>query len=292
MTNETIELIRPEQLHTINSAIYGTLKVGFTSGERLNVLQSFDHAHEKGGKLQTLGHALVTRVAFYADVKKHPQKYDTPQKQKAGLDKTDEYQRTSTVNLKFKNDGSFDVDAPYLCASVDLEGNTDYRKLVQAGYDANRAGNELIIPIKDASISKLIARARESGRVAPTLLENQLKLATAQTEGKSVYGQDRRVIALFGSAELAELNASYLSERGYKTGYVWDLTTKDLEKMLRDKEDHTFVRSVGLGGGGYYDVDYIDANDEFVGWARPVVHVGAQKSFIRNEGSVKSASNP
>src|SRR3989344_7285241 len=270
-------LIRPQSTYDLKEvSVYGALKVTSASPKRLTVPEAFDFAQEQSkllgvpAHLQTLGQALVTRVEFYNDNKTS----------KKGLDNSDHYQRTSTVSLRLKNDGSFKVDAPYVVAFADLPLDEKSRSLVQKGYDANSNGKELILPVKDAFICDLIAQAKDTGRVAPAHSEKSLVLATAQKGGKSAYGQNQNVIAVFGNAELAELNASYLSERGYKEGFIWDYTTKELENELEGKEDSAIVRAVGLGGVNCSIIYGVNANVNFVsyGRARSIVHVGAQKS--------------
>ena len=94
---------------------------------------------------------------------------------------------------------------------------------------------------------------------------------------KSAYGQDRTPIAMFGNAKLAELNASYLNERNYNFGKVWNFTQQKLKGLLKGKEDHAVVRPVGLGGDYYiiiYDVGAYGFDG--ISWAWPIVHVGAQ----------------
>ena len=272
----TTKLIRQCRIEDV--PVYGILDVSSDSKDNLTVPQAFDFAQKAGGRLQTIGEALVVRVAFHNDVKEHPEIYDTAEKQAAALDGSNNYQRTRTVSLKVKNDGSFNVDAPYVTLFAELD-NDKARALVQEGYDANSKGdNFLVKPVKDGFICDLIAQAKDTGRVAAALTESPLKLATAQKDGKSAYGQNQNIIAVFGSAELGEMNAGYLSERGYKEGSVWDHTTKELESEFKGEEDSAIVCSVGLGGGDYV-ISYANAVDVFnnYGRARGVVHVGAQK---------------
>ena len=271
-----MELICPKPTYVIKDApLYETFEVTAASQNILNVLQAFDFAAEQArtlGKpalLQGIGEALVARVIFYECNKKSGSR----------LDKTDNYQKTSTVSLRLKNDGlfKFKVDSPYVVGFVELDNKERSRALVQEGYDANCKGKELIKPIKDAFICNLIARARDNNRFAPAIEENPLKLSTAQVKGKSEYGQHPNVVAVFGSVKLGELNASYLNERGYDAGFVCDFTAKDLEVMLKGKEDSAHMRSVGLGYGcsinGIYAYDYFNKD----GSTRAVVHVDAQK---------------
>lgn len=256
-----LQLVRPKTTCTIHGTPTGTIEVSSASDNHLNVPDAFDFAEKQSGRLQTIGEALVTRVAFY----------DADKKDKSGLDNSNDYQRTSTVGLSMKNDGSFKVDAPYVVAFAELDMNEASRKLVQDGYKANNADKELIIPVNDASICDLIAQAKDTGRIAPALANTPLKLTTTQTNGKSAYGQHPNMIAAFGNVELAELNARYLSERGYKEGYLWDFTAKDFKNLLEEKEDHSHVCAVGLGGGDYCNV-VANVNFDDYGRARSVIH--------------------
>jgi len=272
------KLIRPQPTYRIEDVpVYGTLEVSSSSQDRLTVPQAFEFARKHDGRLQTIGEALAVRVAFYNDDKET----------KSGIDGSADYQRTSTISLKLKNNGSFTVDAPYVCAFVDLEDNKHGRALLHEGYDANCKGNNLLKSVKDGFICDLIAQAKDTGRVASALAERPLKLATAQKGGKSAYGQHPNVIAVFGNTELTELNAHYLSERGYKEGFFLDYTTPELEDELKGKEDNVIVRSVGLGGDNYGNVGSVGAVVVFnyYGRARGVVHVGAQKISSGRKGS-------
>ena len=217
--------------------------------------------------MQSLGEALAIRVAFYNDDKETG----------SGLDGSNSYQRTRTVSLKFKNDGSFNVDAPHVTAFAELDNDGASRYLIQEGDAANSAGKQLIKSVKDGLICDLIAHAKSAGRIVPALAKNPLKLPTYQNNGKSAYGQHPNVIALFGNTELAELSACYLSERcSYKEGVVWDYTSKDSEEALKGREDSALVQAVVLVGVDY-DVGDVSANVDFSGSgrARAVVPVGA-----------------
>src|SRR3989344_2968011 len=254
-----MELICPKPTYVIKDApLYETFEVTAASQNILNVLQAFDFAAEQArtlGKpalLQGIGEALVARVIFYECNKKSGSR----------LDKTDNYQKTSTVSLRLKNDGlfKFKVDSPYVVGFVELDNKERSRALVQEGYDANCKGKELIKPIKDAFICNLIARARDNNRFAPAIEENPLKLSTAQVKGKSEYGQHPNVVAVFGNVELGESNATYLKEQGYDNGFVYDFTTKEVENLLSGKEAHVHMRAVGLGYVS--NISNVDANDD------------------------------
>ena len=119
---------------------------------------------------------------------------------------------------------------------------------VGEGYDAHCKDDEFIPELTNPVVSRLVRSARESQRVVPALSERPLVLSTAQKDGKSAYGQNAYSVAMFGSQELAELNASYLNGRGLKEGKYWDLTQGELEDLLKGKDNNALVRAVGLGG--------------------------------------------
>jgi len=253
---------RPVEYHTIK--VDDTV-IKVAEPKLCNVPAAYAHAAKQGGRLPSLGEASLIRYALF---KKN-------QQDKKGVARSNEYMRPSTIAFNFRNDGSFNIDDPYLTAFTELSTDAASLNLVQAGYDANSNGKEFIVPVKDALICNLIAKAKQEGRVIPALTASPLELATEKINEKSAYGQNKTLIAMFGKVELAELNASYLSERDRKTGKVHSFTQKQLEKLLKGKEDHVLVRPCGLGGGNY---DGVNANDYFDsgGWAWPVVHVGAQ----------------
>ena len=150
---------------------------------------------------------------------------------------------------------------------------------MQEGYEANKNGKELIKPITDGFICDLIAQAKASDRIAPAQSVRELALSTKKIKGRSEYGQNPTTNAVFGSSELAELNAEYLVDRGYEFGRVWDWKAQELEKLL-DKEDNVIVRAVGLGDVYWNYIYFVGAFVYFgsnSGRARSVVHVDAQK---------------
>lgn len=267
-----MKLVRSQSTHSIDDAfVYRALQIGSSSKDCLNVPAAFDFAKEQSSRLQSLGEALVVRVAFHNDSKGSGSETDN----------SNDDQQTSTVSLKFENDGSFNIDAsrenPYVTVFVELDCSDADCKLWQEGYDANSKGKNLIKPVKDRFICDLIARAKEAGRVVPALMGTPLKLATAQVEGKSAYGQHPNVVAAFGNSELAELNASYLSERGYETGYLHDFTTQEIKMALKGKENNAIVQAVGLGGFGVFifACQYFSSK----GYARGIIHTSAQETL-------------
>ena len=266
-----MELIRPRPVYGVrNAPVYGNLELTAGSQNRLTSPQAFEFAKEHGGKLQGLGHAIVARAVLYKDDKETKQ----------GLDGSNEYQKTSTISLKFK-DGE-----KVVAAFIELDDDERSLALVQEGYTANNSGRELIKPLSDPLVSRLIEIARESGRICPALTKRLLELSTIQKKGKSDYGYNTVIVAAVGSPEVAELNAGYLQEHGYNNGFFWDFTTSELEEKLSGTKDHAIIRPVGLGGGSYVDVYGIDAsygNFGIVGRARGVVH-GEQKISSGNKG--------
>ncbi len=275
---------RPSLTHDIADVpVYSSLKVS-SSSDWINMPRAMYFAVKEGERtglpmcLQTIGEALIARVSFQEDVDKHPEVFDTDKKRYTGLEHSHESQRTRTVSLKLRNNG-FDVNAPYVTLFVDLPVDEKSRKLVQAGYDANSQDKQLILPVKDSFICDLIARAKDTGRIAPAQTTKTLQLKLQKEKGKSQYGQHQTPTAIFGNTELAELNATYLKGRGYDFGKVWDYAQAELEEML--EEGQTLVRAVGLGGGDYGGIDGVGSSGNFIGngSARAVVHVGAQKNF-------------
>ena len=261
---------------------YNTIKVDdevikVAEPKLCDVPSAYAHVAKQRGRLPSLGEAILIRYALF--------KKD--QQDGKGVARSNEYMRPSTTTLSFKNDGSFDIDAPYLSAFTELPTGNQTKELVKAGHTAHGKGKELIVPIKDTFICDLIAKAKAEGRVAPAQIANPLELATKKDNEKSAYGQDRTPIAMFGNAKLAELNASYLNKRNYNFGKVWNFTQQKLKGLLKGKEDHAVVRPVGLGGVIYVNISSVYAYGGFSvsSWAWPIVHVGAQKISTGKVGS-------
>jgi len=91
----------------------------------------------------------------------------------------------------------------------------------------------------------------------------------AREDGSSVYDTNETVRVFLPRS--ARQNAEIMRRRGLGHGRIWFYRGNVPAEKVR-------VCSVGLGGGGGVVVD-VDAGDDFGGngWARSVVHVGAQK---------------
>ncbi len=248
-----MELIRPQPTYDVSKVpVYGDVR--FTSGSKdfLNSPQAMEFARKNGGFLQGIGRAIVARVAFHED----------NEKTNCGLDGSDDYQKTSTVSIKYHDGKNWQT------AFMELPNEDASYKLVDAGYKANRNGSELIIPQNEPLVAKLIGLAQEAGRVRPIFKANPLKLSTEQTRGRSEYGKNKDIIAVVGNAEIAELNASYLQKMQREHGFLYDFTESNIEKMLEGKDGQAVVRPVGLGGGNGISIDDIDDGSSFSGSGR------------------------
>lgn len=255
-----MKLIRPQPTYDVSNApVYGDVR--FTSGSKdfLTSPQAMEFARKNGGFLQNLGRAIVARVAFHED----------NEKTNCGLDGSDDYQKTSTVNIKYHDEKGWHS------AFMELPNEEASYKLVEAGYKANHNGGELVIPCSEPLVAKLIGLAQEAGRVRPIFKANPLKLSTEQTRGRSEYGKNKDIIAVVGNAEIAELNAAYLQKMQREHGFLYDFTESDIEKMLKGKDGQALIRPVGLGSGNYgsiIDVIYAYYGFDVNGRARGVVH--------------------
>ncbi|MBS3147417.1 hypothetical protein J4219_00870 [Candidatus Woesearchaeota archaeon] len=247
-----MKLIKPQAIPgtygVLDAPVFGTLE--FTSdfpsrdGNDLNTAQAFETArHEarifqRDVQVQSLGHAIVARVAFYNDNKDS----------KKGWYRTNEPQKTSTVSLKFKDANEI------FTAFIELGTDGQSLALVWEMYDAERHGRELLKPLDNPLVSRLVQIARDNKRICPAVDARPLKLSTSQKNGRSDYGQNPNIIAVIGNVELAELNAAYLQERGAEHGCLWTFTRASLENILarNDHEfipaDHALIQPVGLGG--------------------------------------------
>jgi len=257
--------VRPRLVFEFSKVpVYDSLHVRISSENPVSVPELFELAKKESGRPQSVGHALVTRVALH----------DKNEKDGLGTDASELYQKTGTISLSYLADGS------WVTGFVDLEGNEEDCNLVQAGYNANQRYEELIIAVKDRSICDLIQHAQNTNRVAQALTQNPTTLGTIKKNGKSAYGQYPYAKALFGSSKLAELNASYLHKNKNCEAKIYGPTAEDIARTLKGKEDSALVRAVGLGGDGFVGVYGVYADGDFYdgGWARSVVHVGAQNS--------------
>jgi hypothetical protein len=254
-----MKLIRPQNYFTVESSPVGDVRFSPSSSARLNSPQALDYARKHGMCLQSLGYAIVTRVALYNADKEDGQ----------GVDHSDDYQKTITLSLKWKNNGRL------VGGFAELEDDDLSRKLVQDGYDLKRSGKELICSRDDPVVSKLVECARQ----CPVLKTRPLEFSTEQRGGKSVYGSNDTVVAATGSRAIAEFNAGYLLDKGCRIGCVLDFTEEDLEDLLRGNENGVVICPVGLGGDVFNDVNIIFADGSFSidGRARGSAHVGAQK---------------
>ncbi|MBI4139888.1 hypothetical protein HY483_02920, partial [Candidatus Woesearchaeota archaeon] len=137
--------------------------------------------------------------------------------------------------------------------------SAECRELLRKGLEAHVAGTELFLPVTDS----LVARLLKNGRKTKPLESSPLRASTVERVGGSEYSTSDYNIALFGSQEIAELNASYLRARGKQTGFSYDFTREQLEDMLNGKEGHVHVRPCSLCGGNYGDIDDVDADSVF-----------------------------
>src|SRR3989338_3236070 len=250
-----MELIRTQASYIIrNAPAYGTL--GLTpSSDRLKSPQAFEYSKEYDGRLQSLSHAIITRIAFHNDRKKTGQ----------DLDYSNEYQKTNTISIKFKEGKRI------VTAFAELENDEPSFILLTKGYQENHNSRELFVPIDDPFISRLIQIARENNRITPAQPEIALKLSTKRASDQ--YSRNKTIIAAIGSPEIAELNAEYLDDEHYELGHLYNFPESKLEILLNGKERHALIRPVGLGGGNN-DVHYINTTSLFniPGRARAIIN--------------------
>jgi len=252
-----MKLIRPQPTYDVNDVpVYG--KVRFTSGSTdfLDSPNAMEFPRKSGGFLQSLGHGIVARVAFHEDNEATGR----------DLDGSDEYQKTSTVSIKYHNGKGWSS------AFMELPDEEASFELVKAGYKKNKNNRELAIPRSEPLVAKLIGLAEEAGRVRPVFKARSLQLSTKQSRGHSEYGSNSDIIAIVGNAEIAELNAAYLQKRQREHGFLYDLTESEVESELKGKKDQALIRPVGLGGYSGGIVIYADDDFYYVGRARGVVH--------------------
>ncbi len=244
----SIELTRKQSMCEVSGVpVYG--KVCFTPGSKdsLNSPDAMEFPRQFGGFLQSLGHAIVARVAFYED----------NEKTGSGLDGSDEYQKTGTAHIRYY-DGK-----GWRSAFMELPDEKASFGLVIAGYINHAKGKELVAPRSEPLVAKLIGLAEEAGRVRPVFKESLLRLSTKQNRGRSEYGSNLDVIACVGSAEIAELNASYSQRR--KRDYGWlsnRFTASEVESELKGREDQALIRLVARGGEFCHKIGNIVANED------------------------------
>ena len=192
--------IPPRNYHEfLDVPVYGTLKVSPSSSKRLNQLEALDFAKEQKGWLQSAGQALAIQLAFY----------ETDQTRSAYelWNKSHHEQRTSTMSVKIKNDGSFGVQVKYVVFFAELEDNNQSDSLVADGLAENNCGRPLIKPINHPVVRDLIARARASGRTVPALADRTITLSSNEKYSELSHETHPRVVALFGNQKLPALQA-------------------------------------------------------------------------------------
>ncbi|MBI4139849.1 hypothetical protein HY483_02720, partial [Candidatus Woesearchaeota archaeon] len=127
-----LELIRPQPTFTINNVpVYGSLNCSASSPNELNSLESFDYCRKQGLVLQSAGHAVVVRTAFFDDANGV---------KNVDLDYSDEYQKLGTLALAY-SDGSGIVRV-----FAELDSSAECRELLRKGLEAHVAGTELFLP--------------------------------------------------------------------------------------------------------------------------------------------------
>ncbi len=200
--NGVMKLVRPQPTFTIDDVpVYGVLKCSASSPNTLNSLQSFDYCKERGLFLQSAGTAVVVRKAFFDDAGGNL---------KVDLDSSNEYQKLGTLALAYR-DGS---EIVRVFSEIDMSAES--RDLLVKGVEARSKNSELFLPLTDSLVQRLIS----SGRRTDPLENNPLGCSV---EG-SQYSMASFNIALFGSQEIAEVNASYLRARGKPRGFSYDYT--------------------------------------------------------------------
>ncbi|MCX6708232.1 MAG: hypothetical protein NTW67_01085 [Candidatus Woesearchaeota archaeon] len=242
-----MKLIRPQPpCEVIDVPVYNIIRLARSSTEKLNSPNAMEFSRKSGGFLQSLGHSIVGLIAFYEDDKATGR----------GLDGSADYQKTSTVNIKY-----FD-EIRWYSAFTELPDEKASFELAKAGYEAHRSDRELVMPRNDPLVAKLIRSAMEAGRVSPLFKTKSLKSSTKQTGKRSEYGSNPDIIAVIGHAEITELYASYMQKKGRKTGFLNDLTESEIEKKMKGREDQALIRPVDLGVV-YFDFGFIYAINNF-----------------------------
>lgn len=291
----TMKLIRPVTFDIEDAPVYGKVCLTRSSGDVislpaatfdsppprtiLNSPDAFVFARDDGGFLQSVGHAVVARVAFHKDAEDVAKKlaldgsqfcpeYRKNAAKALALNFTHLYQKTSTVGIKYQD------KTGWKAAFMELPDEDASYELVKEGYNENCAKRELIKPCTDSLVARLLEQARDEKRVCDVLTNNPLKLGTSGQ--RSAYGTHPYVIALFGNQEIAQLNAQHLhDDREIDEGCVWDFTASDLEKIMKDGQ--ALIRPVGLGADDSIYIKVLPPDyDGFLidGIARGVVNVG------------------
>ena len=186
-----------------------------------------------------------------------------------GQDDANRYQATRTNAAYFMKNGTAYVafdDTPDPAKNIVIAR-------VQEGYDANKAGKELLIPFEDKQLKDLLIRAEKADRIKK-LPNSNLELALPD------YVKNDVVRAL--EQDLAEPNAQFLKEKGFEKGYVWLLNPDQVGKETDGKS--AIVRPVGLGGGNFGGIDDVVACYDFVDGGRARGVRGAREFSTGNKG--------
>jgi len=235
-----IELVRNNKHYVLkNVPTLGSFAFFPSFPDKILPVQSFDLACSQNGHLPSLAHSVAIRSAFYEDNKKTEK----------GFDCSNEPQYLSTISIKFLQEG-----IPHI-AFTELDMSTESKDLLQKGYNANSNNKDLFLPLQDSLVSKLLNASRKSKRIVPALDSNPLTLSL-----DSEYGSHPYNIALFGSQDIAQLNAEYLQQNilpeQEPQEFIYDYTGKDLKSILHGKEESALIRLVTLGGTGFLQYNY------------------------------------
>ncbi len=212
-------------------------KYAWTRGSRedMPLFKALSWANAEGAQLQELDGAVLIRAG------RHEKGKNTPN---ANLDGSNFYQVVNTLWVAHRSKDGWTVS---YCRLPNSDAGV---KLAEEGYNLNRNGKQLILPLDDAVLHTMTDEAQKQGRVVPALDRNEIKVPLWHD-----YALDPRFIAAFGGKkhgqEVAAVNAAYLQDRTCISGDLMELTTADLEKIL-PKDDprtrsHAVIRRVGLG---------------------------------------------
>ena len=190
-------------------------------------------AQERNSVLQSAREAVAFRLAA------------------VGADGANDYQVTRTAALYFTAAGK-----AFLAFDDDAKDNILLLR-AQEGYDVHASTGTWLVSKSDPLITAALHRAEKADRILPAPLENTLRFSTDSRRGVSEYGTSKVVRATIG--DLAEPYASFLSEKGYRSGYEWLLTAKNLDQLGVDG-DHVEVRRVGVGGYSDFYCNVLYAN--------------------------------
>src|SRR3989338_9125314 len=156
-----------------------------------------------------------------------------------GADNADKYQKTRSTAAFFTRNGT-----PYVAIDHVYEPWLNLVSLnAQKGYDANLAGNELLVSLREKRLKSLLSRAEKNGNIFS--FSGNLELAL---EGE--YAGNSLVQALFGGTELASDYALFLQGKNFSTGNVWFPTSDYVGNKVSDNKN-AIIRPVGLGGDDF-----------------------------------------